>query len=424
MGARRAIFLLFSLIFASPGSALALDASVYRDLQTPFYDPNSAVVGRCLTGSASSSSAQNAPTNVDYAGRPILDQGQTQLISQNAPIYQQAAQQVGIPWQMLAVAHLRETGLKRANPSNGQGIYQFYDKHGGPYPAGPVSDAEFLRQTILAAQFLKNAASANYANHQFLDASADGNTIKDTFFSYNGRAAAYAQQAASLGFSASTQAYEGSPYVMNKADAQRDPDRNPTKWGQIKVDNGPIEYPANGDYGAFVEYAALAGIPINNCVPGDVRQAIVQLAQQELQSWQGGQLQPGSGALKYIPSKNIEDWCADFVSWVYNQAGVPLSDGDNGNVSSVLQIQSIGQSGANNFSYHDAAGYNPKPGDIAVHIGSGIEHVTLVVAVDGNNITLIGGNQGGRGGPGTSSVSQFEISSPTDYSTVGYVSPD
>lgn len=422
VGARRAVFLLFALIFTSPGAAFAIDGSTYSELQAPFYDPNSVVVGRCLS-SASTSKTDSIAANVDYAGRPVLNQGQLQLISQNQPVYQQAADQVGIPWQMLAVIHLRETGLKRENPSNGQGVYQFYDQHGGPYPAGPVSDTEFLRQSVLAAEFIKNAASANYSSNRYLTASADSNTLKDTFFSYNGRAAVYAQQAARLGFSAASQGYEGSPYVMNKADVQRDPDRNPTGWGQIKRDHGPIEYPANSDYGAFVEYAALAGLPINNCVSGDVRQQIVQLAQQELQAWQSGQLTPGSGALKYIPGRGIEDWCADFVSWIYNQAGDPLSNSNNGNVSSVLALQAIGQS-SGKFSYHDSEGYTPKPGDIAVHIGSGIEHVTLVVAVNGQQITLIGGNQGGRGGPGASSVSQFTINSPTEYSTVGYVSPD
>lgn len=54
---------------------------------------------------------------------------------------------------------------------------------------------------------------------------------------------------------------EGSPYVMNRADAKRDPTVEPTKsnntWGQIKVDYGKIEYNANLDYGAYVLYEAL-----------------------------------------------------------------------------------------------------------------------------------------------------------------------
>jgi hypothetical protein len=61
---------------------------------------------------------------------------------------------------------------------------------------------------------------------------------------------------------------EGSPYVMNRADAKRDPTVEPTKsngtWGQIKVDYGPIEYPANSDYGAYIYYVAAGGGSFSN----------------------------------------------------------------------------------------------------------------------------------------------------------------
>ena len=66
-----------------------------------------------------------------------------------------------------------------------------------------------------------------------------------------------------MGFDRDTQGYEGSPYVMNMADARRDPTVSPTTWGQIKHDNGSIEYPANRGYGAFIIYSALAGLQIN-----------------------------------------------------------------------------------------------------------------------------------------------------------------
>jgi hypothetical protein len=50
---------------------------------------------------------------------------------------------------------------------------------------------------------------------------------------------------------------------MNRADDARDPvngsGKTSGKWGQIKRDHGSIEYPANGDYGAYVIYAALGG---------------------------------------------------------------------------------------------------------------------------------------------------------------------
>ncbi len=205
---------------------------------------------------------------LDYAGSPILRDSEKEAIATNQPTYEDAAKQADIPWQMIAAIHLKEHGLKRDNPSNGQGIYQFVNKQGGPYPAGPVNDQEFLRQTILAAEFIKSKTAGNYPeNHTLSATDTNPNAVKDTFYSYNGRA--YAKQAESNGFDPKTQAYEGSPYVMTKADAKRDPNVNPTTWGQIKRDHGDIEYPANNSYGAFVIYGALAGISMGCSSSGD-----------------------------------------------------------------------------------------------------------------------------------------------------------
>ncbi len=240
-----------SLVFFANGSS-ALAAYDALAKKTPFYDPT--VVTDC--GSTATGVAAN-----DYAGNPILTQAQSDAIAQNKSAYETAASSVDIPWAMIAAIHIKESGLKRANPSNGQGVYQFADKHGGPYPTGPVDDAEFLRQTILAAQFIKGKASANYPENRDLTSSGSTvNAIKDTFYSYNGRASQYAEQASRKGFDPATQAYEGSPYVMTKADKARDPDVYPNEWGQIKVDYGPLAYPANNSYGAFVLYGALAGV--------------------------------------------------------------------------------------------------------------------------------------------------------------------
>ena len=203
---------------------------------------------------------------VDYAGNAILTEGQLQLIYENQAIYEQAATEAGIPWQMLAVIHKIESGLKKENPNNGQGVYQFVDKHGGPYDPGSITDEEFLKQTKLAAEFIKSKAALNYPGNRNITTNGTGiEAIRDTFYSYNGRAEAYATQAKQLGYNPDSQAYEGSPYVMNKADIRRDPTVNPTTWGQIKVDGGPIEYPANNGHGAFVIYGAIAGIG-TNCV--------------------------------------------------------------------------------------------------------------------------------------------------------------
>lgn len=375
--------------------------------------------------------AGGSNTNIDYAGNPILSDAQLAAIGENTPTYQQAAQQVDIPWQMIAVIHLRETGLKRINPGNGQGIYQFVSGLGGPYPTGEVSDAEFLRQTILAAEFIKGKAAVNYTSNRNLTATSGPEVIKDTFFGYNGRSSKYEDQAAALGYDPNTQGYEGSPYVMNKADAKRDPDVNTTTWGQVKRDFGPIEYPANGDYGAFVVYAALAGIATGgNCsttVSGTVREKVVALARQELALWQNGELVPGTGDNKYSRDTNPNvNWCAYFISYLFQEAGYPIKTGNDGMVPSVTEIMNIGKAGGN-FSYHEAGSYVPKVGDIVIQKGNGVSHTNLVVGVEdgtgGLRITVIGGNQGGDGGGfNASKVTEYTYTGTSNGTTTGYVS--
>lgn len=379
------------------------------------------------TSSCEGGVALSGNGNKDYAGRDILTKAQLSAIESNRPFYEKAANKVDIPWQMIAVIHVRETGLARENPSNGQGIYQIVSGEGGPYPTGQVSDDEFQRQTNFAAGFIKSKAASNYAPNRTLNKSAAPEVIKDTFFSYNGRASVYEQQAGSIGFDPNTQGYEGSPYVMNKADAKRDPGKNPTGWGQIKRDHGPIEYPANSDYGAFVQYAGLAGVSLggtcDTTASGPVRQRVVELAKQELELWNNGTLKPGTDYHKYSQGRN-ENWCADFVSWIYNKAGYPLAETKEGNVPSVDGVKAIGEQNKK-FSYHPSSGYTPKPGDLVIQKGPDISHVMIVAAVNGNVMTVIGGNQGGGGGGYTSSkVTQYNITGFTVDSIIGYVSPN
>lgn len=388
---------------------------------TPYYDP-SATGSSCSVASAG---AAGAPGNSDYAGKAIFNDAQLQKIKENQPFYESSAKKSDIPWQMLAVIHMREHGLQRDNPSNGQGIYQFADQHGGPYPTGPVSDSEFQRQTDLAAQFIKGTVRGSKS----LSAdNPDLNVVKDTFWGYNGRAGVYATQAAALGFDKATQGFEGSPYVMNRADLRRDPTVEPTKsnntWGQVKHDNGPIEYPANSDYGAFVQFAALAGIALSggSCgglASGQATDRIVAIAKQELALWKDGTLKPGTDYHKYSQGRN-ENWCADFASWVYNQAGVPLKQGGGGSVGAVDDVRQIG---VQRGTYHDKSGYTPKPGDIVVREGDGSNHVNIVTSVQGNNMHVIGGNQGGgTSGFDTSKVTEYDDTLGNSDIT-GYVSP-
>jgi len=428
-----ALLVLFAVVL---GGQTAVSGISQNDIDSllygaPYYDSTSA--GSCSTVSSVSTSS-----NQDYAGRAILNQGELQAVANNQSFYQQAAGQAGIPWQLLASLHYREHGLSRQEPNSnpGDGVYQILSgsypdgspyKTPGAYPGAgaQLTDQQFSQQTLDAAKFIKNKLPA-------LSASSSPPDIKNAMGLYNGLPALYATQAQALGFGAD-QAYEGSPYVMNFADAKRDPTVVAAgTWQQYGTGpNGSIG-PANTQKGGFLVYASVSGVSIggscfsSSCDNGTnstvglspARQTVVCLAQAELAKWNSGQLKPGVGYLTYTQNAQ-EDWCADFVSWVYDQAKYPLQPDPNWRVAAVSEVKSIGQNDQN-FHYHAKSGYTPKPGDIAIHTdGTDDYHVNIVVGVDGNTITLVGGNQS------SNDFNQSNVSKVVGADDVsGYVSPD
>lgn len=274
---KRILVILIALLplFATaviPQPANAIEQCDYRFYELnniSFYDP-------CDTTCTSRDSVEtDRPEilNQDYKGRSILSSAQLATIREYTPTYQAAAKETQVPWQMIAALHFRENGLKKSNPANGFGVYQDTANLGGDYPAGSISDGEFLEQSTWAANQLKSKASKPDRL-----ASGDIKQIKEAFFGYNNSsyttspAALYIDQAKALGFT-DTQGYEGSPYVMNKIDSKRDPTA-PTEagkgqsWGEVMEDGGSLEYPANNEYGAFVVFAALSGIDQSGCSSG------------------------------------------------------------------------------------------------------------------------------------------------------------
>ncbi len=160
------------------------------------------------------------------------------------------------------------------------------------------------------------------------------------------------------------------------------------------------------------------------------RQTAICLAQQELATkWTPLPAVPRMGYLVYTDGAK-EEWCADFVSWIYKQAGYPFSGGTSGGwrLPAVDQIEQLGKLNST-FHWHDAAGYTPKPGDLAIHknAANSVSHVNMVISVSGTVISLIGGDQGSGpyGGDNSASIlSQVTQQSSTDSDTIGYVSPD
>jgi hypothetical protein len=98
---------------------------------------------------------------------------------------------------------------------------------------------------------------------------------------------------------------------------------------------------------------------------------------------------------------NKQAWCANFVSWIMLQAGTPYSNPNSGSwrIPGVYTLQEYYQS---HNRYEAAGSYRPQPGDVAFYIGksyfglSTSGHVALVIKVEGNTMTTIGGNESGR----------------------------
>lgn len=133
-----------------------------------------------------------------------------------------------------------------------------------------------------------------------------------------------------------------------------------------------------------------------------IRQAVVCEAEQQLQIWQS---QPGYNTTNFPYAANgylvysggiYEEWCADFVSWIYDQANDPLMSGGNWRQAGVSEIQSIGEQNQS-FTWHPAgSNYIPQPGDLAVHdIDGQLDgHVNIFISSSGGVSTYIGGDQG------------------------------
>jgi len=173
-----------------------------------------------------------------------LSSDEEKKINQNEPVYQQAAQQTNVPWQLIAAIHYRETGLSTTEPN----LFQI--------TGGGTGD--FLTQAVAAGNFLQHSSvPANLATHRapLTQTGTDPEEIKDTLYSYNGRAAAYAQQAGQLGFNPNTQPYEGSPYVMNNYDSIHH------NMGIITHDNGGVDG-IDTRLGAFTVYSILLGASV------------------------------------------------------------------------------------------------------------------------------------------------------------------
>ena len=272
-----AIFAILVAVLLTSQSAIALSGAQRRKFAANdimFYNPDE-------TGRKNCSYSMDAGENKDWNGNEIWSEEDMEFINNNMALYKQAADEYEIPWQMLPVIQRIETGpLTKTNPPAtsyipGYGLYasmNYADKNGlknqGIFESGKeLSDEEFVQQSEIAAGDL-----ANWANRRGGISTDDD--VKYVFFSYNvgttggpwqyyidnAKAMGYTDEAAKVG--------EGSYYVMNRAD----PDRDPTVPEKMKpawpgIHTGKDDFTTTR-YGTFVLYKALAGGTIQVCHNG------------------------------------------------------------------------------------------------------------------------------------------------------------
>ena len=107
-------------------------------------------------------------------------------------------------------------------------------------------------------------------------------------------------------------------------------------------------------------------------------------AESEWEKWQSGTLSHQSLLSSYTDGSTYEEWCADFVSYVYKEAGYPFSSAYSG----------WDENNANNIANYGfnqrSESYSPSPGDIGYFNYSG-GHVEIVIS-GGMRPTFIYGN--------------------------------
>ena len=178
------------------------------------------------TGQTPGSSAGGSATCADLSVATIDNQTAIlEKIQANKSVYEKAAKEAGIAWEMVAALHYREHNNDPGNPSNGEGPFQLTTLKG--QDPDNIALREFEPAAIYAAKFLKNKVGGK------LSATADNELIKDAFLRYNGKVSEA----------------DVNPYVMNNFDASHQKMQWPPKHSL---------YPARDTRdGAFTVYAFL-----------------------------------------------------------------------------------------------------------------------------------------------------------------------
>ena len=302
-----------------------------------------------------------------------LDSATLERINALKATYESVGRDATLPWAALAAVDYRESGNDPTRSAlAGEPL-------GSPNPDHPeVTTSTKADSLQRAAEYLKGLAGSVYG--LALGPASSGQDMQLAFLAYN-RGSIYRR--AGVG-------PERSPYVMNQADAAH---RDMT-WPDIASEPlaGRTEY---GRYGAWTVFSRLGAAGGSCAGLSDVD--IVRIAQQQLGLAEvpdgcncGPQIQ------KFLGSSTGEAWCADFVSWVYREAGHPFTGGVDGGWRLPGVAGMHGWLRSNGIWHDRGDGDRPGPGDVIVFRDD--DHVGIVEALDGTTVRSIEGNTSNRVG--------------------------
>lgn len=301
------------------------------------------------------------PTSVDVAP------GTIDAVNALKSMYEQVAQEKGLAWPLLASIDYRENGNSPDRSAlSGELI-------GSSNPDSGAVTSSKLDSLQRAADHVKAMASSVYG--VTLTASSGGDDIKKAVLAYN-RGSIYKNADASADLS---------PYVLNQYDLAHKDMRWPDVAGEPLA--GQTEY---GRYGAYTLFARLGGSTAGGGCGGLSDDDIVRVAQQQL----GLKEVPdgcncGEEIAKFLGSSAGEFWCADFVSWVYREAGHPFTGGADGGWR-LPGVEGMHAWLVNNGQWYDRGSDQPRPGDVISFNDD--EHIGIVESYDGTTVHTIEGN--------------------------------
>lgn len=290
----------------------------------------------------------NVPSSVE------LEQSTIDAVNALKPSYEAVAAEKDVSWAILAGIDYRESGNDPNLSSLGGEPLGQESRDLGIFV---VTKEDGLRATVDA---LRANAEAVYGFA--VTSSTGGDDMKAAITAY-GRYSAYKTAGVSP---------DANPYVMSRYDAAHTDMVYPSITGETLA--GDTDY----RYGAYTVFSRLGGSTSGGC-GGLSNIEVVRIAQGEVGVAEEGCDDCGP-PLKYQGSTGPEDWCADFVSWVYNEAGSPFTGGQDGGWR-LAGVEGMHQWLAAN-GYYEMRNSNspPLPGDVIVFGND--DHIGLVEMTD------------------------------------------